>query len=403
MAGQYPWTPLVGKLLDNRGPWSCSLIASLLFPLALGSFSHRVQAMLDTSHEPPQSVYLLIFLFGVAGFATVFSYLSSLFSATKTFPEYPGIAAGTVTTLFGLSPLFLSSLASGFFTNPVDNSLDIVGFLGALAILTGIVHLIGAFNFRTESLIPATVSHTRDDEVDETAPLIQSTSTDTFQDSSLLLIRDLRFWILFLLLAVLLGPCEMIIANVGSVVLSLPSGSNSSGSSASASLQVKILAISNTVTRLFVGPLADLVSPVSSSTRRHYISRVVFLLVPAIVLTLTFLWMGIVVHSQADLWALSVGTGIAYGATFTILPSIMSAVWGTRHAARNFGFIVYAPLTGTVIFSYLYALVSKRHTPVGGFCQGFSCWQATFWICMGLQVVAICWSLMLWRGWKGLL
>jgi hypothetical protein len=102
----------------------------------------------------------------------------------------------------------------------------------------------------------------------------------------------------------------MVLSNVGSIVLSLPSASVTaySGSSGAAALQVKALAISNTVTRLLTGPIADFVSPVvisePPSPRKHYISRAVFLVVPAVVLALTSLWMEVAVRSQADLWVL---------------------------------------------------------------------------------------------------
>ncbi|KAJ6455693.1 MFS general substrate transporter [Mycena sanguinolenta] len=406
MAGQYPWTPLVGKIIDTRGPWLCSLVAALLFPLALACFSFKVNYMLETPGEPPQTVYFLVFLFGLAGFATVFSYLSSLFAAIKNFPDYPGIASGTVTTLFGLSPLLLSSVASTFFTAGVDKSLDIVRFLNFLAILTGTVHIIGALNLRVPANNTAAIVHSEDEAANETTPLLRADGPSA-NGSTLDLVRDPYFWIFFVVLAIILGPCEMIISNVGSIVLSLPAASTAeSDSSGAAALQVKTLAICNTVTRLLIGPMADFVSPTVASEllpRKHYISRAIFLLGPAVVLAFTFLWMDLSVKSQADVWVLSVGTGIAYGGTFTILPSIISSVWGTRHAGRNFGFVVYAPLVGTIVFSYLYAFISKHHTPSGGFCQGPLCWQTTFWICAGLQVAAAFCSLVLWRGWKGLL
>ncbi|KAF7338388.1 putative transporter MCH1 [Mycena venus] len=369
--------------------------------------------MLEAPSEPPQTAYLLIFLFGLAGFATVFSYLSCLFAATKNFPSYPGIASGTVNTLFGLSPLVLSFVASGFFTDRVDKSLDVVRFLAFLALLTGIVHIIGALNLRVpKNHLPPMIVQSPNEEMNETTALLRPESRFNADGSSLDLLRDPYFWIFFMLLVVILGPCEMIISNVGTIVLSLPSASAtvSSGSSGAAALQVKTLSISNTVTRLLTGPMADFISPIvivaselPLSPRKHYMSRAVFLLGPALVLAFSFLWMDVVVRSQADVWILSIGTGIAYGATFTVLPSIISSVWGTRHAGRNFGIVVYAPLMGTIIFSYLYAFVSESHTPPDSFCQGTSCWQTTFWICAGLEVVGVFGSLILWRGWKGLL
>lgn len=231
MAGQYPWTPLVGKLVDSRGPWLCSLIASLLFPLAFGCFSYQVRQMLETPSEPPETaVYLLVLLFGIAGFATVFSYvnsciysrwnlkktydpsyLSSLFAATKNFPNYPGIASGVVTTLFGLSPLVLSFVASSFFTDSVDKSLDIIQFLNFLAVLAGIIHLIGALNLRVPDAQNPTTEHPRIEEADETTALLRPDNRrcNNANGSSLDLVRDPYFCIFFLFLAVVLGPVSV--------------------------------------------------------------------------------------------------------------------------------------------------------------------------------------------------
>ncbi|KAJ7740720.1 MFS general substrate transporter [Mycena maculata] len=406
MAGQYPCTPLVGKLVDSYGPWLCSFVAAFLFPLAFGCFSYTVDQMLKSPTPPSQvSVYILVLLFALAGFGTVFSYFSSLFAATRTFSGYPGVASGTVMALFGLSPLFLSFVASTFFTDGDDTSLNLVGFLAFLAILSAVVHIIGASNLRVP--IPITLP-SQDEEADETSALLPKRTNRSASSSVLDLVRDPYFWVLFMLLFVTIGPCEMVISNVGTIVLSLPSRTIFSGSSGgAASAQVKILAISNTVTRLFVGPIADFVSPivasVSHAQRKHFISRAAFLVGAAVVLASGFLWMELGVRSQADIWVLSVGTGIAYGATFTVLPSIISSVWGAQNAGRNFGIIVYAPLTGTIVFSYLYAFISAYHTPSGGYCRGPACWQSTFWISAGAQVVAICWGVILWRGWKGLL
>lgn len=87
-------------------------------------------------------------------------------------------------------------------------------------------------------------------------------------------------------------------------MLSLPSAVSES----TASTQVKIIATSNTVTRLLAGPLADLLSPtksgVESTSRKHYISRAFFLVGSAVFLLFTFLWMEAGVRTQADVWVL---------------------------------------------------------------------------------------------------
>nr|GAT47211.1 MFS general substrate transporter [Mycena chlorophos] len=297
MAGQYPLTPLVGSVIDHYGPWLCSLIAAILFTVAFGVFSWQSYDILVESQPPTQlSVYSLVICFALAGFATVFAYFSSLFSATHLFPRYPGAAAGTVMALFGLSPLVLSFLASTFFMQP-DASLDLVGFMTFLAASTGSVLFAGTW------ILPSkTQASSLSQDSEETAPLLGGTE-HAEPESALALLRDPRFWALFCVLAVTLGPCEMIMSNIGTVVLSLPPSSLSPIEAAA--LQVKILSISNTCTRLLTGPLVDFVSPVNRlEPRRRYISRAAFLVSPALVLAGSFLWMELHVRSQADIWLL---------------------------------------------------------------------------------------------------
>ena len=155
----------------------------------------------------------------------------------------------------------------------------------------------------------------------------------------------------------------MVISNIGSIVLSLPSASSpaliSSTSSSTAimtSTQVRILSISNTISRLFVGPIADFVSPVGSYLpsgdlhypRKHRVSRMSFLFGSSILLIFTFGWMQFGIRTQQELWILryydfyhahfafhsnrilsdnSLGTGVAYGAVFTVLCVFNSVVY----------------------------------------------------------------------------
>jgi hypothetical protein len=108
----------------------------------------------------------------------------------------------------------------------------------------------------------------------------------------------------------------MVISNIGTIVLSLPPHAlavyPSALSDHATSKQVRILSISNTLSRIVVGPLADLVSPVASHhptgtavyLRRHRVSRAVFLAVPALLLAFIFVWMEFAVMSREAVWTL---------------------------------------------------------------------------------------------------
>lgn len=158
----------------------------------------------------------------------------------------------------------------------------------------------------------------------------------------------------------------MIISNIGTIVLSLPNQTSiipafvdTPSTVLMTAMQVRTLSLANTLSRLIVGPLADIVSPVPSRTidgnrgflEKHRISRVAFLTFSTGMLVCTYAWMVVGVREQAGIWALryvlpfiprldltmydtiyrnSIGAGLAYGCAFTVLyvpllPPIISA------------------------------------------------------------------------------
>jgi hypothetical protein len=115
--------------------------------------------------------------------------------------------------LFGLSPLFLSFLASSFFTN--TDGLDVTRFLKFMALFSGAIHLIGAIFLETfpaeqESLSPL-LSDFEQSGIDERAPLLprearpESVRVINADGSVLDLFRDISFWVLAAVVFVVLG------------------------------------------------------------------------------------------------------------------------------------------------------------------------------------------------------
>lgn len=208
----------------------------------------------------------------------------------------------------------------------------------------------------------------------------------------------------------------MIISNIGTITLSLypepASGIMSLPSSAETvtATQVRLISISNTLSRLLSGPLADFIAPltgyipgdVSTPPRRYRISRVTLLSGASLLLAGTFVYLDLAIRNPDDLQMLSIATGTAYGTAFTILPSMVSRVWGDRDSGRNFGIISYAPLFGTPLFSYLYAFISARNNTGSGVCIGVTCWSLTFWVSTGATLLSFVASILLGRRWKGL-
>ena len=104
----------------------------------------------------------------------------------------------------------------------------------------------------------------------------------------------------------------MVISNIGTIVLSLPSSSTpgySAGDNAATSTQVRFLSVANTVSRLLSGPLADYTSPVPEASpavapRKHLISRVAFLTGASVLLIVSFGLLETIIRTREGLWVL---------------------------------------------------------------------------------------------------
>jgi len=413
MIGQYPAAAGVGYLIDTYGPWLCSLLAAVLFSVGFGLFSLECAKTPGVDgvlvHSSQTSFYILTFAFLLCGLGTVNSYFSSLFAATRTFPRHPGIASGLSMGLFGLSPLLLTIVAGNLFDDGKDE-LNVIGYTRFLSILTLVANLIGACTLDVKHAKRRTEEAEEDSEADEETPLIRSTISLADPLTPLRgVLRDSSFWVLAFIVAMTLGSSEMVISNAGSIVLSLPpSVSVLDSPTVVTAQQVRLLSFSNTVSRLLIGSIADWMSPIGRQSRedtdepnvrrRKFTSRVMLLAVFSITLSAAFAYGAGGVKSRSQMWPLSVGVGISYGAIFTLVPSIVSVFWGSTNVARNFGLITYSPFLFTPVFSYLYAFLSASNAD-GSNCYGTQCTQTTFIVSSGATATAMLASFLLWKWW----
>lgn len=79
MMGQYPFSAVVGKILDRYGAWACSLISACFFLAGFGLFANEVAQSPDITSQPSVSTFhhLVVFFF-MGGLGTVFSYAHPL-------------------------------------------------------------------------------------------------------------------------------------------------------------------------------------------------------------------------------------------------------------------------------------------------------------------------------------
>jgi hypothetical protein len=107
----------------------------------------------------------------------------------------------------------------------------------------------------------------------------------------------------------------MVISNAGSIVLSLPAKTVTLDSpTAMTAQQVRLLALSNTVSRLLVGSIADWMSPIGHQSReddeepnvrrRKFSSRVMFLAIFCLTLSIAFAYGAGGMKTRPEMWPL---------------------------------------------------------------------------------------------------
>ena len=213
----------------------------------------------------------------------------------------------------------------------------------------------------------------------------------------------------------------MVMGNIGSILNVLPmSPSASLWGARSVSAQVQLISACNTVIRFVTGALIDYFSPppFALGAPRNTISRLAFLWLACVLLACIYGYVAIFVQYQSQVWVLSVGAGIAYGAIWTVMyvwlfhslenishvifsPSITKIAWGEANVGRNFGLISYAPFLGTPLWTFLFAF-DVDHESAGSDqqCRGPKCWRLTFQLATVALLGTAAALIPLWKKWK---
>ncbi|KIW64604.1 hypothetical protein PV04_09527 [Phialophora macrospora] len=234
-------------------------------------------------------------------------------------------------------------------------------------------------------------------------------------------LTDRTMWLLAVGFFLVTGPGEAYINNLGTIIPTLtPQDYNlvdSDGNiiappAGQASTHVSIIALASTFARLFTGTLSDLFAPPSNpdsppSARFHF-SRLSLLIPSAFLLLLCFLNLGIrsLVSAHPSLFLLSSALlGLGYGACFSLVPIIISVVWGVENFATNWGVVAMMPAGGAAVWSVVYSVAyssasNKEADTAEGECHGYLCFGLWAWGCAASVTLAICCWIVAWRVWK---
>lgn len=390
--------------------------------------------------------------------------------------KYRGLALAMPITGFGLSGMWLSQFGSRFLyeTNPDGSKgeVDVFRFFVFLAILLSVMGVIGTFTLRVvdeQDLIEEAIEEL------ETSGLLDGSSLlsrqqsrqqsyygtngtngagQHLENSDLLdptkdedaqwkknwvlnaetrqFLTDHTMWPFAIAFLLMIGPGEAFVNNLGTVIGTLtPPKTEGFGDTSSVATHVSIFGVTSTVARLLIGTLTDLLAPApetqhiqlstshhslhrpSSAFDRFRISRVVFVLFFAVLMSLGFIFLASgPAQNHADrFWVVSGLVGAGYGAIFSLTPLIVTIIWGVENFATNFGIIAMLPALGStfwgLVYSGVYQAGAKNADPslsTGDegeddlFCYGKQCYAATFWA-EGVCVWVAC--LLVLYAWKG--
>ena len=462
---------IMGFLCDRYGAPPLSLASGALFGIGYGTAAgiyHKLDVRYQTVGKQPgvadETYPLMVFAFVCIGGGTCAGYMACVSTVAKNFGKgrYRGLALAMPITCFGLSGMWLSQVGSKIFCERQPDSsrgdVDVFRFFVFLALLLLCMGILGFFTLRVvdeQDLIDEAIEELEQSglldgstllarnergygSADPTTPAYEAEDPfDPTKDDDARwkknwvlnaetrrFLSDHTMWPFAVAFLLMIGPGEAFVNNLGTVIGTLtPPEESSVLATTSAATHVSIFGVTSTIARLLIGTLIDLLAPSpdtqhvqlgpsrpSSPIRRITISRVVFLLFFAILLAigLFFLASGVVQGHAERFWVVSGLVGAGYGAIFSLVPLIVTIIWGVENFATNFGIIATVPALGAVfwgsIFSAVYEAAARNSQSAPGddsddvFCYGKECYAPTFWA-QGLTVLLAC--LMLCWAWKG--
>ena len=295
---------------------------------------------------PPKYIFLASY-YALAGSATAASYFSAITTATRAFPQHPGLAIGIPCAIFGLSPLFLSQVTVLF---RHDDDVDVIVFLAFMSVCLGLVNLLGAVGLYippddgksstneepgpvvgSSNLSPRSETGSSNlSPRSETAPLLPKTAPASRPITLRAYIADPAFWLLGLVVFLAISPAEMVMASFGAIVESVLQGTppHRSGPVPLGALRIRkthvqVISVFNTISRLVAGALSDWLSPRRDEPAHYrrrtcYVSRLIFLGASCAILGAAWLYAASGLQNSNGLWVISVSTGIGYGVAFTL-------------------------------------------------------------------------------------
>eukprot|EP00877_Chromochloris_zofingiensis_P006206 jgi/Chrzof1/1839/Cz10g23080.t1 len=184
-------------------------------------------------------------------------------------------------------------------------------------------------------------------------------------------IRSFNFWLLFFEFTVATGTAVTFQNNLAQIFAS------ADGDAGATAVLVSIYSVSNSVARLVMGYYPE------RMMHSDGVPRTSFLLVSD---SCMFAMCLVTAYASPQwLYAAAVLAGLALGAHWTLVPAIISDLFGVQHFAANYTFYQFAPAIGglsfgTVLAGWVYDVHAEHAESGHTTCTGPECFKTTFLI-----------------------
>ncbi|KAH3685588.1 hypothetical protein WICPIJ_003450 [Wickerhamomyces pijperi] len=337
--GLYLPLPILGYLADTHGPVILAIIGLISFSPSYYICSLYIQ---HQSLEPSQQWDYLVLAGGFAmiGMATSAMYFTSLLTCAKLYPEYKGLTISVPVTCYGLSSLIGSQiLKMDFLQDLQKGQLDL---FKTFQFFSYLYLILGLFNWVSSTVV--TIERDVLLRSDEELPLLDNELTVKHHDNYIKFLKDFSAYILLFVVLLTIGPMEMYITNMGSIVTKFNDGSSISN-------QVSLYSIFSTLARLTMGGLSDFL------LARFDFSRIYLLFIVIMIGCVAQLLLFAESFISTHFYIVSILSGFTYGALFTLLPTIVLSIWGSEMFGSTWGSFMIAPAIGGSGFNMLFAEV----------------------------------------------
>ncbi|KAJ1973791.1 hypothetical protein H4R34_004955 [Dimargaris verticillata] len=426
--GLYLSGPLWGYLVDCRGPRLLAAIGTLFLLagyMSLALLFHLNWYASTTAWAVPMAAVG----FGLVGLGSQSAYMASMSTTARSFTSTQrGLALGLPIGLFGLSAFFFSQVnrwlfMSGESTARVEPHFQPERFLLFMAIATSAAHFAATCGLKvvapSENRIQTSSSpsdqaassaqvHDQPSEISPllagstVTPLVTSADSTRLEEdhkdiamakdetaggnppSKLAFFHDPQCLLLFLGIFGIAGTGLMFINNGGTVVETLLS-SNPKRALQLRTHVVSLFSVCSFAARVVLGHVSDRL------LRWQRMPRVALLAMAGLVMTVAQIAMA---HITSTYWlpTLTMAMGWAYGAIFTLGPTVTSEYWGTHQLGYHWGWMSLGPALGGHLCNSIFGLVYDAHTaqptqphslattagaPMGGYLQATLGWFST--------------------------